>query len=125
MSVETKEAIADDDRTPDYSDLLDPIVMPGGDAKYADGSDAIDVEPAEEEQLEAQPEPQPQPSPVDVKRAEMIRRFQGLGVASDAEACETISKIINREVKSSDELPEEELDKVLAQLKASVKEGEQ
>lgn len=125
MSVETKEAIADDDRTPDYSDLLDPIVMPGGDAEYADGSDAIDVEPAEEKQLEAQPEPQPQPSPVDVKRAEMIRRFQGLGVASDAEACETISKIINREVKSSDELPEEELDKVLAQLKASVKEGEQ
>ena len=37
-------------------------------------------------------------TPVDVKRAEMIRRFQALGVASDAEACETITKILNREV---------------------------
>lgn len=65
-----------------------------------------------------------EPSPVDVKRAEMIRRFQALGVASDAEACETITKILNREVKASDELTEAELDKVLGQLKASVKEGE-
>lgn len=61
---------------------------------------------------------------MDVKRAEMIRRFQALGVASDAEACETITKILNREVKASDELTEAELDKVLGQLKASVKEGE-
>ena len=33
-------------------------------------------------------------------------------------------KILNREVKVSDELSEAELDKVLGQLKASVKEGE-
>lgn len=45
-------------------------------------------------------------------------------MASDAEACETITKILNREVKASDELTEAELDKVLGQLKASVKEGE-
>lgn len=50
--------------------------------------------------------------------------FRALGVASDAEACETITKILNREVKASDELTEAELDKVLGQLKASVKEGE-
>lgn len=126
MSVETKEAIADDDRTPDYSDLLDPIVMPGGDAEYVDGSDAIDVEPAEETEPEQpqQPEAQPEVSPLEAKRAEMIRRFQALGVASDAEACETITKILNREVKASDEMTEAELDKVLGQLKASVKEGE-
>ena len=100
--------------------------MPGGDAEYADGSDAIDVEPAEETEPEQpqQPEAQPEVSPLEAKRAEMIRRFQALGVASDAEACETITKILNREVKASDELTEAELDKVLGQLKASVKEGE-
>lgn len=114
VSVETKTAATVDETTPDYSDVLAP---------------AIDVEPAqEEEQPQApapqQPEAQPEPSSVDVKRSEMIRRFQGLGVASDAEACETISKVLDREVKASDELTEAELDKVLGQLKASVKEGE-
>lgn len=114
VSVETKTAATVDETTPDYSDVLTP---------------AIDVEPAqEEEQPQApapqQPEAQPEPSSVDVKRSEMIRRFQGLGVASDAEACETISKVLDREVKASDELTEAELDKVLGQLKASVKEGE-
>ena len=103
VSVETKTAATVDETTPDYSDVLAPAI---DDAM----TPAIDVEPAqEEEQPQApapqQPEAQPEPSSVDVKRSEMIRRFQGLGVASDAEACETISK-------------------VLGQLKASVKEGE-
>ena len=84
--------------------------------------DASVDEPEEPEQ--SQPEAQPEVSPVEAKRAEAIARFQRLGVASDAEACETITKILNREVKASDELTEAELDKVLGQLKASVKEGE-
>lgn len=122
VSVETKTAATVDETTPDYSDVLAPAI---DDAM----TPAIDVEPAqEEEQPQApapqQPEAQPEPSSVDVKRSEMIRRFQGLGVASDAEACETISKVLDREVKASDELTEAELDKVLGQLKASVKEGE-
>ena len=79
----------------------------------------VDVSVDEPEEPE-----QPQPSPVEAKRSEMIRRFQALGVASDAEACETNSKILNREVKASDELSEAELDKVIGQLKAGVKEGE-
>lgn len=122
VSVETKTAATVDETTPDYSDVLAPAI---DDAM----TPAIDVEPAqEEEQPQApapqQPEAQPEPSSVDVKRSEMIRRFQGLGVASDAEACETISKVLDREVKASDKLTEAELDKVLGQLKASVKEGE-
>ena len=122
VSVEAKTAATVDETTPDYSDVLAPAI---DDAM----TPAIDVEPAqEEEQPQApapqQPEAQPEPSSVDVKRSEMIRRFQGLGVASDAEACETISKVLDREVKASDELTEAELDKVLGQLKASVKEGE-
>lgn len=127
VSVEAKTAVTVDETTPDYSDVLAPAI---DDAM----TPTIDVDPAQEEeqpqapapQQPQQPEAQPEagPSPVDVKRAEMIRRFQALGVASDAEACETITKILNREVKVSDELSEAELDKVLGQLKASVKEGE-
>ena len=127
VSVEAKTAVTVDETTPDYSDVLAPAI---DDAM----TPTIDVDPAQEEeqpqapapQQPQQPEAQPEagPSPVDVKRAEMIRRFQGLGVASDAEACETITKILNREVKASDELSEAELDKVIGQLKASVKEGE-
>ena len=127
VSVEAKTAATVDETTPDYSDVLAPAI---DDAM----TPTIDVDPAQkEEQPQApapqqpqQPEAQPEaePSAVDVKRAEMIRRFQALGVASDAEACETITKILNREVKASDELTEAELDKVLGQLKAGVKEGE-
>lgn len=113
VSVEARDAAASDDQTPDYSDVFRPLPTVTADDSPVDVS--VD-EPEEPEQ--------PQPSPVDVKRAEMIRRFQALGVASDAEACKTITKILNREVKASDELSEAELDKVLGQLKASVKEGE-
>ena len=101
------------DQTPDYSDVFRPLPTVTADDSPVDVS--VD-EPEEPEQ--------PQPSPVEAKRSEMIRRFQTLGVASDAEACETISKILNREVKASDELSEAELDKVIGQLKAGVKEGE-
>ncbi|MFR9113893.1 MAG: recombinase RecT, partial [Bifidobacterium bifidum] len=78
VSVETKTAATVDETTPDYSDVLAPAI---DDAM----TPAIDVEPAqEEEQPQApapqQPEAQPEPSSVDVKRSEMIRRFQGLGV---------------------------------------------
>lgn len=127
VSVEAQSAAVSDETTPDYSDVLAPAI---DDAM----TPTIDVDPAQEEeqpqapapQQPQQPEAQPEaePSAVDVKRAEMIRRFQALGMASDAEACETITKILNREVKASDELSEAELDKVLGQLKASVKEGE-
>lgn len=113
VSVEARDAAASDDQTPDYSDVFRPLPTVTADDSPVDVS--VD-EPEEPEQ--------PQPSPVEAKRSEMIRRFQTLGVASDAEACETISKILNREVKASDELSEAELDKVLGQLKASVKEGE-
>lgn len=113
VSVEARDAAASDDQTPDYSDVFRPLPTVTADDSPVDVS--VD-EPEEPEQ--------PQPSPVEAKRSEMIRRFQTLGVASDAEACETISKILNREVKSSDELGEAELDKVIGQLKASVKEGE-
>lgn len=113
VSVEARDAAASDDQTPDYSDVFRPLPTVTADDSPVDVS--VD-EPEEPEQ--------PQPSPVEAKRSEMIRRFQTLGVASDAEACETISKILNREVKASDELSEAELDKVLGQLKAGVKEGE-
>lgn len=113
VSVEARDAAASDDQTPDYSDVFRPLPTVTADDSPVDVS--VD-EPEEPEQ--------PQPSPVEAKRSEMIRRFQTLGVASDAEACETISKILNREVKASDELGEAELDKVIGQLKASVKEGE-
>ena len=113
VSVEARDAAASDDQTPDYSDVFRPLPTVTADDSPADVS--VD-EPEEPEQ--------PQPSPVEAKRSEMIRRFQTLGVASDAEACETISKILNREVKASDELSEAELDKVIGQLKAGVKEGE-
>ena len=113
VSVEARDAAASDDQTPDYSDVFRPLPTVTADDSPVDVS--VD-EPEEPEQ--------PQPSPVEAKRSEMIRRFQTLGVASDAEACETISKILNREVKASDELSEAELDKVIGQLKASVKEGE-
>ena len=113
VSVEARDAAASDDQTPDYSDVFRPLPTVTADDSPVDVS--VD-EPEEPEQ--------PQPSPVEAKRSEMIRRFQTLGVASDAEACETITKILNREVKASDELTEAELDKVLGQLKASVKEGE-
>lgn len=113
VSVEAHDAAASDDQTPDYSDVFRPLPTVTADDSPVDVS--VD-EPEEPEQ--------PQPSPVEAKRSEMIRRFQTLGVASDAEACETISKILNREVKASDELSEAELDKVIGQLKAGVKEGE-
>lgn len=113
VSVEARDAAASDDQTPDYSDVFRPLPTVTADDSPVDVS--VD-EPEEPEQ--------PQPSPVEAKRSEMIRRFQTLGMASDAEACETISKILNREVKASDELSEAELDKVIGQLKASVKEGE-
>lgn len=118
VSVEARDAAASDDQTPDYSDVFRPLPTVTVDDSPVD----VSVDESEQPQQETQPEAEP--SPVDVKRAEMIRRFQALGVASDAEACETITKILNREVKASDELTEAELDKVLGQLKASVKEGE-
>ncbi len=118
VSVEARDAAASDDQTPDYSDVFRPLPTVTADDSPVDAS----VDESEQPQQETQPEAEP--SPVDVKRAEMIRRFQALGVASDAEACETITKILNREVKASDELTEAELDEVLGQLKASVKEGE-
>ena len=118
VSVEARDAAASDDQTPDYSDVFRPLPTVTADDSPVD----VSVDESEQPQQETQPEAEP--SPVDVKRAEMIRRFQALGVASDAEACETITKILNREVKASDELIEAELDKVLGQLKASVKEGE-
>lgn len=113
VSVEAQSAAVSDETTPDYSDLFRPLP-----------DDAVDDSPVDVSVDEPEEPEQPQPSPVEAKRSEMIRRFQTLGVASDAEACETISKILNREVKSSDELGEAELDKVIGQLKASVKEGE-
>ena len=111
--MEARDAAASDDQTPDYSDVFRPLPTVTADDSPVDVS--VD-EPEEPEQ--------PQPSPVEAKRSEMIRRFQALGVASDAEACETITKILNREVKASAELSEAELDKVIGQLKAGVKEGE-
>lgn len=113
VSVEAQSAAVSDETTPDYSDLFRPLP-----------DDAVDDSPVDVSVDEPEEPEQPQPSPVEAKRAEMIRRFQTLGVASDAEACETITKILNREVKASDELSEAELDKVIGQLKASVKEGE-
>ena len=118
VSVEAQSAAVSDETTPDYSELFRPLP----DETVDDSPVDVSVDESEQPQQETQPEAEP--SPVDVKRAEMIRRFQALGVASDAEACETITKILNREVKASDELTEAELDKVLGQLKASVKEGE-
>lgn len=108
---------------PDYRDVLPS--MPE-DVVSPDGDEPVHIDVQEEDATPRNPEPdsKPEPSPVDVKRADMIRRFQQLGVTSDAEACGTISKVLGREVKETGELSEEDLDVVLAQLKASVKEGE-
>ena len=118
VSVEAKTAATVDETTPDYSDVLAPTIN-------AAMTPAIDVEPVATEPSNQQPQaesrPEPQPSPVDVKRADMIRRFQQLGVRSDAEACVTISKILGREVKETIELSETDLDRVLADLAGGVK----
>lgn len=119
VSVEAQTAATTDERTPDYSSVFHPLPDAITDADAGDGLDVpADRGPEADEPAE------PEPSPVDVKRADMIRRFQQLGVTSDAEACGTISKVLGREVKETGELSEEDLDVVLAQLKASVKEGE-
>ncbi|KFI92466.1 DNA binding, phage related protein [Bifidobacterium saguini DSM 23967] len=119
VSVEARDAASSDERTPDYSDVFNPLP----DATVDEAPVEVGVD-EEVEESERQPEAQPETSPVETKRAEMIRRFQALGVASDGEACETISKILERTVVKTSDLSEAELDKVLGQLKASVKEGE-
>ena len=115
VSVEARDAAASDDQTPDYSDVFRPLPT-----VTADDS-PVDVSVDEPEQ--SQPEAQPAVSPVEAKRAEAIGRFQRLGVTDEQEALQTVAKITGMASESFADLSEAELDKVLGELKASVKEG--
>lgn len=115
VSVEARDAAASDDQTPDYSDVFRPLPT-----VTADDS-PVDVSVDEPEQ--SQPEAQPAVSPVEAKRAEAIARFQRLGVTDEQEALQTVAKITGMASESFADLSEAELDKVLGELKASVKEG--
>lgn len=115
VSVEARDAAASDDQTPDYSDVFRPLPT-----VTADDS-PVDVSVDEPEQ--SQPEAQPEVSPVEAKRAEAIARFQRLGVTDEQEALQTVAKITGMASESFADLSEAELDKVLGELKASVKEG--
>lgn len=115
VSVEARDAAASDDQTPDYSDVFRPLPT-----VTADDS-PVDVSVDEPEQ--SQPEARPSVSPVEAKRAEAIARFQRLGVTDEQEALQTVAKITGMASESFADLSEAELDKVLGELKASVKEG--
>lgn len=115
VSVEARDAAASDDQTPDYSDVFRPLPT-----VTADDS-PVDVSVDEPEQ--SQPEARPSVSPVEAKRAEAIGRFQRLGVTDEQEALQTVAKITGMASESFADLSEAELDKVLGELKASVKEG--
>lgn len=117
VSVEAQNAAASDGQTPDYRDVFRPLPDTTVDDTPADVN-------ADEPEAPEQEETAPEPSPIEVKRDEVIRRCQALGVASPKEACEMISEILERTVLSLNELTEADLDKVLAELKAGVKEGE-
>lgn len=115
VSVEARDAAASDDQTPDYSDVFRPLPT-----VTADDS-PVDVSVDEPEQ--SQPEARPSVSPVEAKRTEAIGRFQRLGVTDEQEALQTVAKITGMASESFADLSEAELDKVLGELKASVKEG--
>lgn len=115
VSVEARDAAASDDQTPDYSDVFRPLPT-----VTADDS-PVDVSVDEPEQ--SQPEARPSVSPVEAKRAVAIGRFQRLGVTDEQEALQTVAKITGMASESFADLSEAELDKVLGELKASVKEG--
>lgn len=115
VSVEARDAAASDDQTPDYSDVFRPLPT-----VTADDS-PVDVSVDEPEQ--SQPEARPSVSPVEAKRAEAIGRFQRLGVTDEQEALQTVAKITGMASESFADLSGAELDKVLGELKASVKEG--
>lgn len=114
VSVEARDAAASDDNTPDYSDVFRPLPDDTVD------DSPVDVSADEENE---QPQAQPEPSPVEAKRAEVVARFQRLGVTDEREALQTVAKITGMASESFADLSEAELDKVLGQLKASVKEG--
>ena len=108
VSVEAKTATTVDETTPDYSDVLTPQIT---DAMTT----VVDTTPANEPEPAAEPETG-EPTQADQREAklfDMINRFKTLGVASEQEACQTISKIINRLVNSFTDLSEAEIDKVL------------
>lgn len=115
VSVEARDAAASDDQTPDYSDVFRPLPT-----VTADDS-PVDVSVDEPER--SQPEARPSVSPVEAKRTEAIGRFQRLGVTDEQEALQTVAKITGMASESFADLSEAELDKVLGELKASVKEG--
>lgn len=115
MNVEAQQAAAGDERTPDYSDVFHPL---------PDAIDTTESEPQPDATVDID-EPMDSTDVGDGEASpltEMIRRFQQIGVASDAQACETISRIIGRTVTSTSELTPDEITSVLADLKAGMKE---
>lgn len=122
LSVETRQAVADDEATPDYSGVFQPLpdtVMDAEEPVRVDDvqEDAADTADAAEPR-ETQDE---EPLPVVAKRRDVIRRFQALGVTSAEEALQTVSRILGREVASFDELTEQDSDKLAADLDAGTK----
>lgn len=118
-SADVKEEVQQhvDAYTPDYSDILPS--SPGG----LPGTDTEDPEEKAPDQSQSSAAQSDIP-PVEAKRLDVIRRFKALGVTSDAQACETISKVVNRKVESTKNLTPAELDAVLADLKGGMKESE-
>lgn len=115
LSVETRRAVAEDDSTPDYSDVLHPLP----------DTIAGDMDEPEDDATDAKQDPEPpEPDPVEVKRRDVIRRFQALGVTSEEEALPTAAKVVGHAVESFDALTEADLDKLTADLAAGVKQQE-
>lgn len=118
LSVESKTAISEDETTPDYSDVLQPLP-----------DTSIDTEPAEPVNVSADDEPQPAPQepesdPLQAKRERILDAFRTLGVSAETEVCETVAKIVGHPVQSLAQLTDTELDQITADLAAGTKKQE-
>lgn len=129
LSVETREAIAQDDETPDYGDMLRPVIpsTPIIDTDTDATPDATaDVEPdapADAPADAAGDADAPTVDPLDGQRATILEAFRSIGVTGEREACDTIARIVGHPVESLAGLDAEDLDKVLADLAGGLKQG--
>ncbi|OZG57829.1 DNA binding, phage related protein [Bifidobacterium tissieri] len=106
VSVEAKTATTVDETTPDYSDVLTPQIT---DAMTT----VVDTTPDNESEAEPESGESAQADQREAKLSDLIDRFKALGVASEQEACQTVSKIVNRPVSAFTDMSEAEIDKVL------------
>lgn len=119
LSVESKTAISEDEATPDYSDVLQPLP-----------DTSIDTDPAEPVNVDADDEPQPTPQepeeadPMQAKRERILDAFRTLGVSTETEVCEIVAKIVGHPVEFLAELTDAELDQITADLAGGTKQQE-